>query len=656
MSQFPDNLQPERFRSPESIVPEHVRLCRNAEDYISLETWSLDYLPNVYIRYMDLDQRIGPPLCYRKDDLFLLSETQEHAWVIPFNNPGLYFDDDGKVRSPYNEAYKGYGEPSRVEKFVRIPPSYYIEYNSLIKALNSTESLIAIPIYQTRVGNAEGSYGESRSHGQGPDVTVYYVVDFNAFESSPEWMYNYIYSQIYKLKTNIELPSSLSMIQQLQIDFPVANEDRYNDTLSIEDYGEPPEPYEEEEAPYNAPPIYEEKIPELSIDELTSNNILETMLDWIRDPPNDQAMLAKLYEGIYRQYNFNDQVITWSEYNFFNTATFINRDDPLLDNYSVITSVPQMFDKIWDQAVSPGIRIRHNSLFFDELLFQEIDVIMGPQQNFIFGSMLLMLDNIFHKDNLCLWINRRAPMETGPIEPSFGPYMIPEQMTNIYDIILGSVFEASKLNTNNYEAIQRWDQWPPDLSIEEVINFILSHPAIRDQVFIRYYLQFQMESTKKTINDVYYMFYLIFQLGYSLDIDYYIRIIMEAGGSVSKISDLIHYYSENTILMLYSKQSDLENITHEIGRGADIPHNIIYHIDNRLQIIRNRENVIFSDRFHYSGTTDLSEPDNSAQVDNDDLEMLFYTDPSFSHLIGPFELMDHEIRFLNDLIVHGPEY
>jgi hypothetical protein len=377
------------------------------------------------------------------------------------------------------------------------------------------------------------------------------------------------------------------------------------------------------------------------------------MNNWILNPPKAQSDLAKLYEGIYQQYEVHNKIIYWVENHFFDTATFINRAAFPSSYFLEIDSLKDAFDKIGDEA---GAHHRHNGLFFDKPLYREIEAIMGQQQNFIFGSMLLLLDNIFHGGNLYLWVNRTAPMESGPTEPSFGPYMIPEQMTNIYDVILGSVFEASKLNTNNYEAIQTWSDWPDDLSIDDVINFILSHPAIRDQVSIRYYLQFQIESTQKMINDVYYMFYLIFRLGYTIDIDDSIEIRMGAGGRVSKISDLIRYYDENTILMLYCRQSELENITAEIDRGASIPRSIMFHIGTRLHEIRQREHVIFSDRFHYEGTADLDQPNDSADVDDEDLEMMFYTDLAFSNLIGPFELQENEIRFLNDLIVNGPEY
>ena len=46
----------------------------NSDDYISHEPWSDDYLANVYIRYMDFDEQISVPLCYRKEDLLRFFE------------------------------------------------------------------------------------------------------------------------------------------------------------------------------------------------------------------------------------------------------------------------------------------------------------------------------------------------------------------------------------------------------------------------------------------------------------------------------------------------------------------------------------------------------------------------------------------------------
>ena len=493
---------PIEYKEEEVLLPREARSCMNSDDYISHEPWSDDYLPNVYIRYMDFDEQISVPLCYRKEDLLRFFETPEHvqaAWIIPYTNPGLYLDDDGKVRSPYNSNYKGYGEPSRVERFVRIPPSYYLEYDSLWEGLNNSSSLLAIPIYQTRVGNVEGSYGESRLHGQAPDVTVYYVVDADAFEDNPERMYNYIYLKIYKLKTDIDLPlatlqqlpSSLEMIQQLQVDFRVAKKDRdfYDETLSInEASGE----------------IQQEDLPKIPPEQLTVETILNTMFNWIVYPPPNRQKLAILYEGIYSQFEFNHKVIQYNNLDQWNTATFVDKDSPLEPESSFITDVFIAFTELSYEDDITSIP-----------LYQEIEEVLNDQNTFVFGSMLILLNEILTPKGLSFWINTVTPMEIGPMSLSFGGYQIPEISHHIYDVILNSTFEASRINTDHYMEIKYWDQFPEGLAIHDVINFILSHPMIRNQIFERYHLD--KYDTYINIEDIYNMFYILFEAGYKLD-------------------------------------------------------------------------------------------------------------------------------------------
>lgn len=614
----------------EAPLPEEARSCTNTEDYISHQTWSSDYLPNVYIRYMNADQRIGAPMCYQKDDLLRLFDTLDHGWVIPYTNPGLYLDNDGKVRSPYNSNYKGYGEHSQVEKFVRIPPAYHIEYHSLLEGLNNSTSLIAIPIYQTRVGNAEGSYGESRSHGQAPDVTIYYVVDADLFENNPERMYNYIYRKLYKLKTDVELPSSLAMIQQLQVDFKVAKKDRelYHNILSANDYGDYGEQSEEE---YNEEA--EENLPKIPAEELTDEAILNVMFDWIVHPPKNREKRARMFEGTYRQYEFNDKVIEHREDDFLNTATFVDRD-PILDSRSL--RIPKLTDALIEFGTEPNIT--------SSPLYEESQEGMDPHQTVVFGSMLLLINEILTTSGLSLWINSTVPMEVGPVSLSFGDYEIPEGLQNIYDVILGSTFEASRINTDHYHQITYWDDWPDELAIGEVVNFILSHPEIRDQIFERYYL---VEYDFITIGDIYNMFYLLFQAGYEFDSHTF---EISSPGTITNIKSLIQNYTENTVLMAYDKQPKLQNILGELGESG-LLNQLSYYIGSRLREIKRDRTIVFINRFKYAGTTGLNENyQNPPGISDDTLLLLFYTDPDFAELIGPVTLHDDDIQTIRDIV------
>lgn len=635
-------------------IHERALLCKNSEDYVSQETWNVNYLPEIYIRYMDSNEVIGQPLCYRKDDLLLLSNNPEHAWIITDSNPNLYFDDDGKVKSYINVDYEGYGEPSRIEKFVRIPPAYYIEYNSLLKRLEeNTESLLAIPIYNTRVGNAEGSYGESRSHGQAPDVTVYYIVDYHRFQESPLSMYNYIYTQIYKLKTNIEIQSPLDMIERLQKDFRVAKEDRdyylqhtTSDDEEFSDQELSEELLEEELLEEEELLVYTEKLPRISTDYLSADDIIFVMNDWVINPPEEQLKLCKLYEGIYRKYEFYDEILTWEDGDFFNTATFIYRNATPMNNYLVIQNTKEVYDIIWKMSFTYFVSPRHNGLLFDKPIYSEIEYFLNGQSQFVLGSILLILDNIFHNENLALWVNKSSPLELGPKDRSFGPYIIPETIQTIYNIIIGSSFEAPKLNTDDYIIIEHWDQWPDHLSTLDVINFILSHPYIRNHFFSRYYLDSIIKDIKININDIYYMFYLVFRAGFVLNIDESIQFVAVGHGNIYNMHDLISNYSDSKILLLFAKQPELQRIISPLKNIHGLPH-ISDYIGRRLDIIETNSHVVYRDRFHYIGTVGLDEPHQDVDVNMNDLEMMFYMDPAFHALIGPLPLSDsdyHEIR------------
>ena len=514
-----------------------------------------------------------------------------------------------------------------MERFVRIPPSYYLEYDSLWEGLNNSSSLLAIPIYQTRVGNVEGSYGESRLHGQAPDVTVYYVVDADAFEDNPERMYNYIYLKIYKLKTDIDLPlatlqqlpSSLEMIQQLQVDFRVAKKDRdfYDETLSInEASGE----------------IQQEDLPKIPPEQLTVETILNTMFNWIVYPPPNRQKLAILYEGIYSQFEFNHKVIQYNNLDQWNTATFVDKDSPLEPESSFITDVFIAFTELSYEDDITSIP-----------LYQEIEEVLNDQNTFVFGSMLILLNEILTPKGLSFWINTVTPMEIGPMSLSFGGYQIPEISHHIYDVILNSTFEASRINTDHYMEIKYWDQFPEGLAIHDVINFILSHPMIRNQIFERYYLD--KYDTYINIEDIYNMFYILFEAGYKLDSHTF---EISANGTVTTIIELIQNYTEIEVLLSYLKQPNLQKILTELNE-TNILYDPLSHLDIRLNQIKQDRTIIFSDQFHYVGTEELDENYQEPRDLSETLMMMFYTDPAFAELIGPMPLEDN-IQTIQNII------
>ena len=573
-------------------MPEEARLCVNKEDYILQEPWSSDHLPTIHIRYMDFAGRIGPPMCYREDDLTNLIE--ECAWVIPYRNAELYFDDDGKVRSPFNIDFKGYGEPSTVEKFVRVSPAYYLEETSFNREMGLSNSLLAVPIYKTRLGNPEGSYGESRSHGQGPSTTVYYVVDYDDFLDIPETVYEVIYKRIYNLKTDVYLSdeqisgATLPMIIKLQRDYPVAQKDLdfYNNRL-------PPQQYRSRAFLMRLPHVHD----------LTSYNIINAMNDWMDHPSEEQLVRNRFFQACYEQYVDQHKVIEYKEDDFFHTATFVDGDIHLMAGYDRYVN---FYDILTTYLYYPS------SYFSNMPLYDDINMFLGARSNFRFGAMLQLLTNSFNK-GLLLWIYHLE----GPIT----------------SVIFGSIFEASRINTNEYKLINGWRDLSESL-IRDIILFIFEHPIICHSLYERYYLN---NYRGANIFNIYRMYYFLFELGIPIP-----------GRSSNNIRDLIVDYSETEILMDFIKTPSLYIILDGIISARL---NISNHIRNRMDEIEETQTIIFKDQFHYSGVTELDnfykEP---SGLGPNEFMMMFYTDPSFADLIGPYNLRSNQIQNLKEII------
>ena len=413
------NHPPEIISEEEPEMPEEARSCMNAEDYISHEVWSSDYLPTVYIRYMDFDGNIGSPICYRKDDL--LNFNEERAWVIPYRNAELYLDADGKVRSPFNIDFKGYGEPSTVEAFVRVPPAYYLEPYSLVDKLRSSSSLLAIPMYKTRLGNPEGSYGESRSHGQAPNSTVYWVVDYGNFQDIPETVYDVAYQHIYYMKTNIWLPDApisditLAMINQLQRDYPVAQKDLDTYNISLSKYQYYGMRYLKPILPY--------------IEDITWENIISTMEDWMVNPPDEQLVINRFFHACSLQYADN-KVLDYKKGDIFHTAIFIDYDpnNILAERYQRLYTIISVLNKF--SKYPP-------SYFSNMPLYNDIMMFLEAYPDHRFGAMLSLLNYSFNM-NLFLWIDTTR-----------------FQNAQNSSVIFGSIFEATRIDTNRYKLIKK---------------------------------------------------------------------------------------------------------------------------------------------------------------------------------------------------------
>lgn len=166
--------------------------------------------------------------------------------------------------------------------------------------------------------------------------------------------------------------------------------------------------------------------------------------------------------------------------------------------------------------------------------------------------------------------------------------------------------------------------------------FILSQPIIRDSLYIRYYLE---SYSNTTINDIYDMYFILFELGITITI---------SERSCDNIVDLIRTYSENEVLMHFIKHPSLRTIIDKI-KVFDL--NIDDYINDRFGIIEETHTVIFDDQFHYAGITELDDTyRHPPHLDITRLKMIYYTDPLFTELIGPYNLSSDQIQELTDVV------
>lgn len=622
--------QPSPPIEEETLLPERAQNCLNTEDYISNERWSDEYEPTVTIRYMNFDESIGSTFCYRREDLIKLSNTLEHAWIIPYNDEGLYFDDDGKVRSPRSNVV-GYGEPSVVEKFVKVPPAYYIWYKNFIEAISNSDHLIAIPLYKTRLGTPNiDAYRPSTSHGQAPDTTVYYLVDENAFNFDRDQIYRDIYDVIYEAKT-FRSPDGLWAINELQntyrqslqdnqyywIDLPKLN--GYNPYL--EPLPQPPQSQTQEQQPQEQQPQ----------DLLTEVNIVATMIDMIIDPPEGRRAKNEFLGRLYNIY----------------------RDDYVIDTNHLIPKTDPMGEYRWDPL---EIALSHlneciNLYSNYELFHDEFDNFYADM---IIGGMFNMFNEIFESDDLTLYINTKTYVEVGVSVDHFGAYIIPPGANPIYDVVLFEMFVNA--NPNNYTAIDKWEDFTTfGISVIDVINKILGTPMLSNDIFLRMYMYYHHKDL--TVNDIYTMFEIIFQAGYMVTDNLNIVPLSSQGNSFRSTRDIIYASESRLLLALFNRPELLKLVEDNIETNR---FNITMFIRHRLEIIGETESIIFNSGniYQFGGTVPLSDnylPNyynryNAYHIDGDQLDLMYYLDTNFAELIGAYPLTQDDLDYLKHKI------
>lgn len=594
----------------EEPLPERARSCLNSDDYITNERWSANYEPTISIRYMDFDETISGYFCYRKDDLLRLSTSLEHSWVIPYNDSGLYFDDDGKVRSPRSDVM-GYGEPSVVEKFVKLPPQYYILYDSFIEAIDQNDRFVAIPIYQTRVGTPnEDAYQPSTSHGQAPDTTVYYLVDEDSFNEDRNRIYGMIYDEIYHMKTSRKR-DTLQAINSLQDTFRQAQADNQHYLIDL--------------------PAQKLYVPSLEHPTVVpmAVRIVQLMIDSLKNPSGQTKETAEFFGRLYVAYQ-DGQVI--------DTDQLIPDTDPIGSyRWDTIEIVLENIDRFIELYKS-------NETLRDKLLVYE--------PNIVIGGMIRLLTYIM-TSNLTLWLNTQKYIEFDQIH-RFGPYQIPMQDYHIYDVIVSELFVHP--DYDQYLPIRSWnDLISNHISLDAVINTILRTPTFSTNLFLRVYLSH--DNTYLTIYDIYQMFEIIFQAGYAVDDTMTIVRFSDQPNVINRVRDIIDSYVESDLLLLFMDLPKLELLTKHIAYSG---FNLNYFIRNRLNIIGRTESIILElgNMYRFEGTVPLTDnyPPNYYNQHNrftlyrNELVLMYYLDPRFANLIGLYPFTGPQLNHIKDEI------
>lgn len=645
-----------RFNEPsvsieeESPLPEKAQVCVNTEDYISNDRWSNESdninEPDIFIRYMDFDESVTGYFCYKKDDLITLSDTREHAWIIPSDKNGLYFDDDGKIRSDNDEEYIGYGEPSIVEKFVKIPPSYYIWYHNFVEVINNSDHLIAVPLYKTRLGSPnDDAYSPSTSHGQGPDTTVYYLVDENLYRTNPNAIYSNIYDDIYKAKTGYNR-DSLWAINELQNTYRQSIQDnehywnglRMSSDQSVnsfqdyepdydsgyEDYYEPGEDYYSlnDNGDDHDDQSYEVEWEVEPTGMLTVKKIYRTMVNRITKYYYNNTLYGEFFGKLYNAY-LNGMVI--------DSDRLVSKDDPVGD-YRWETIEMALSD------IQTCIYLYNTDVIFRN----EVD---GFDSNMIMSNMINYIDDTL-KSNLKLYINTSQYVYLGPTVDNFGDYLIPEVVNPIYDVIICEIFINN--DYDKYVHIKSWNDFiTNNISFSDVINKILGTPSLSNSILTRLY--FRSIVYDNLIFHIYNASELIFQNGYYMNIDLYIANQSDDNEYFNTIKEFIESCDEINILISMLNNRKFEHLIEYI---KDKQFSISRFIRDRLDEIMLTESVIFKsgNMYKFEGTAPLIENapsdhynhQNPYIIGSDQLDLMYYLDPAFKNLIGQYQFTEDD--------------
>lgn len=176
-SPAPPSATEETFELTENVAPfEGVLQCVNAEETFSQEEWSNEFSPDLYIWKVSARTTTETPdrvLCY--DSTSLASWLEQPGNIIAkwVETPGRVMDDMGRG-----------GHPSETDRYAQIydasgTSSYpiYVTLNSTYRSLKkgklSNVLVGAVKVDRVRVGNLQGTFGQSALHGQLPPVDIY---------------------------------------------------------------------------------------------------------------------------------------------------------------------------------------------------------------------------------------------------------------------------------------------------------------------------------------------------------------------------------------------------------------------------------------------------------------------------------------------------
>lgn len=452
---------PVAIKEEVKLLPEAAKSCRNEEDYISHDRWTENYLPTIFIKYMNYDGTFEGTDCYKTDDINTMIDNPQNnfaAWVPP--NGDTIFDDNGFVIDPNTREFYNnkYAEPSIIELFVELPVRRFFLRRNLLDKINQTlgqtTKFVAVPVYKTRVGNTQGGYGSGQLHGQEPDKTIYYIVKESDFDNGA---YKDIYNEIFKLKTSNEYDGELNnitldVIHEIHSTIPVSMSDQLyywlgrsiEDSLSGNITANGLSRFTVQEEVYYPSTEGEER----SI---------------LTHPSTDTSIKGKVMNAVYELYK-SGKIIQYNEMtheNLTHSEFVLTTDvDPNKKSFETLTDALTNSDKIIFTYFSIMNTPSSHSIL-DTTLRDQIDSYLEQNESAdpYFGRMLYTLNYMF-SINTTIWV---LPEEDGTIE----------------DIIFGSSLNWLYLRDEpNWVSITGWNDFNNDISIDTLINTIAFRPSI----------------------------------------------------------------------------------------------------------------------------------------------------------------------------------